>query len=54
MITLPSNSTFLYMRLNIIEEFGLKNTDFELIVGPSNIKLPQENEEDYSISVFGI
>lgn len=42
------------MRLKILEIFNLKSNDFELLVGPNNIKLPPENEEEYSLSVFGI
>ena len=51
---MPVNSTFLHMRLKIIEVFNLKSNDFELLVGPNNIKLPPENEEEYSLIVFGI
>lgn len=53
-ITLPMNSTFLHMRLKIIEIFNFKTNDFELLVGPNSIKLPPENEEEYSLLVFGI
>ena len=53
-ITLPNNSTFLCLRLQINEDFSLKNADFDLVMGPNyNIRLTAENEEEYAIFVLG-
>ena len=49
---MPSNSTFHFLRKKIYEEFNFQN-DFEMKVGPNEIKLPSENEEDYALSVLG-
>ena len=53
-LTLPSNSTFLSLRLAIIEEFNLKNVDFEFVMGQNNsIRFTAENEEEYAVHVIG-
>lgn len=50
----PSNATFLNLRFQIIEEFNLKNVDFEFIMGvKDSIRFSAENEEEYAVYVIG-
>lgn len=53
-LTLPSNATFLALRFLIIEEFNIRNADFEFVVyANSVIRLSPENEEEITVSVMG-
>lgn len=53
-ITMPNNATFLCLRLQISEDFNLKNSDFDFLLGSNgSIKLSQENEEEYALQVIG-
>lgn len=53
-INILNNSTFLCLRLHVIEEFNLKNADFEITVQANGIRLSSEAEEEYALNVLGL
>lgn len=52
-ITLPTNCTIYHLRLKALEEFNIRNSDIELLIGSSNQRINPDIEEEYSISQLG-
>lgn len=50
-ISFPLNSTFHYLRSRLSDIFSL-SSDFDLYLGPEEIKLPRSSEEDYSLVIL--